>query len=395
MVRCLMPPSPHEICGLAAAPAPEKVVLDAQQVQRLADALMDQLLDALRLVIKGRHRGQDAGPQARGPAHQLQMPLVQRGLAHHEHQGPLLLEGDVRGPHQQVVVKGVGNGRESLDGAGGHQHAPVAEGAAGRGGGQVVHLVDPGGHGLDLLHGVLGFDGQVLGPGLAEDQVARLVQLGEHLQGLHPVDDPAGPGYAQYQRQRHLVLPHLLSSASSSPTKASPLAVICAMASWSRPSQWMPAVTTTLASRAAERASAVRLARASSLCPTQVKTEAVELVTEGSARLGRGAAMATAPMWGASPPQMQTSRSGPIQTAAACMLQLSALVFTMTVVMRPSLPPLVLYSYPLAGFYAGFLPHGPRPARLTGGTAEQGAQLIRSKRLDYSPPTRSWQAVLP
>ena len=69
--------------------------------QHVADATSDkiaQIVKGLRLLVKGWHGWQNDRSGFGRRRHIAQLNQIERGLAHHQHQRPLLLEADIGGP---------------------------------------------------------------------------------------------------------------------------------------------------------------------------------------------------------------------------------------------------------------------------------------------------------
>src|SRR5262245_57225867 len=66
---------------LEAAPARAQSVLDAQQIEHLADDVLQQIVDALRPVVEARARRHDRRAETREPQHVLEVDRRQRRLA--------------------------------------------------------------------------------------------------------------------------------------------------------------------------------------------------------------------------------------------------------------------------------------------------------------------------
>ena len=188
---------------LNALPALEQVVFDAELVEGAADGLVDDVHDRLGAVVEGRHRRQDDGAEFGGLDHELQVPLVERRLAGHQHQFALLLQGHVGGADEQVLREGIGYSGKRLHGAGRDQHAGGLERAAGDGGGQVLVAIDLGGQLAHVVEGIFGLDGEISHRRLADDEVGRVAELVQDLHHLDAVNDAGGAGYADDQGQGH------------------------------------------------------------------------------------------------------------------------------------------------------------------------------------------------
>jgi len=70
--------------GILVTPSWKQRVRDAQLVQRSGDPLINNVLQGLGLVIKGRHGRLDRRPIIRCPRHEFQMTFMQRCFPHHE-----------------------------------------------------------------------------------------------------------------------------------------------------------------------------------------------------------------------------------------------------------------------------------------------------------------------
>ena len=70
------------------------------QLTGTVDGLVDDIIQALRPMIKGRHRRHYHRPELRGLNQQSQMAEMERGLPHTEHQRTTLLQHDIGRPRQ-------------------------------------------------------------------------------------------------------------------------------------------------------------------------------------------------------------------------------------------------------------------------------------------------------
>jgi len=173
--------------ALGCSPAPKEIVFDFQVIQGLADALVNQIHDGFRFMVKGGHGGQNQSPQTCRLDHEFQMPLMQRGLSDHKHQWPSLLEGHIRCPYQEVVGKGVCHGGQGLDRAGDYDHAMAQERTACQGGCHVFQTVDDIGQCHHIFQGVIGFQGEIVSRGVTDNQVGFSAKGLQDLEGLHTV----------------------------------------------------------------------------------------------------------------------------------------------------------------------------------------------------------------
>jgi hypothetical protein len=65
-------------------------MLNLQVIKNLSNGLVNDVIDGLRLVIKGGYRGKEVGAHVGGHGHQPEMPFMKRGLPDHEDQFSLL-----------------------------------------------------------------------------------------------------------------------------------------------------------------------------------------------------------------------------------------------------------------------------------------------------------------
>ena len=112
-----MVPKRASLVGRAFRPHPALyfLMLDAEQIQRTANTLADQFLNAFRFGIKCRHRWKDDGASLGRAAHQFDMTGMIRGFTDHQDQTTPFLERNVGGPDDQVFRITVGDTRLCLD----------------------------------------------------------------------------------------------------------------------------------------------------------------------------------------------------------------------------------------------------------------------------------------
>src|SRR5437870_8963010 len=82
-------------------PAAEQRVLDAELIECLPDAVVDEIHERRRLLVEPGHRRQDHRARERELVHEAQVVRVERRLAHHQYQLASLLQVHVRGAHDE------------------------------------------------------------------------------------------------------------------------------------------------------------------------------------------------------------------------------------------------------------------------------------------------------
>src|SRR6266540_2515263 len=98
-----MVPFPVLVPSPCLTPPPtEQSMLDSQSVQNFADHKNDQLVDGLRMVVKGGHGGDDPYPHAGQLEQVFQVDLVEGGLPGDHHQGAPLLECHICAPLDEI-----------------------------------------------------------------------------------------------------------------------------------------------------------------------------------------------------------------------------------------------------------------------------------------------------
>ena len=80
---------------------------DAELVERLPHAVVDEVVDGLWKDVEAGHRRQDRRAVEGELVHRLEVAGMERGLADHEHERPALLQMDVGGADDEVVAERV------------------------------------------------------------------------------------------------------------------------------------------------------------------------------------------------------------------------------------------------------------------------------------------------
>ena len=88
---------------LSATPAPEKLVGDVEQIQCLADGVIDNIVDGFRTMVKGRNWRQEYRSGLCRKEHVAKMTGVERCLAHQQDQPPPFLEMNIGGPREKIA----------------------------------------------------------------------------------------------------------------------------------------------------------------------------------------------------------------------------------------------------------------------------------------------------
>lgn len=188
---------------LLLGPASKQGGPDADEIKGPAYGLIDEIGDGPGPVVEAGRWRHDHRPHLRRLEHQPQMSLMKRGFPNQKDEFPVLLEGNIGGADEEIVVIRMGNAREGLDGTGGDDHSHGFEGAAGDGGPEVGGVMDRPGEGMDAACGVVCLEGEDLFCGLRYDQVGFDFRLPEGLKQPHPVNCPACPGDAYDKPSGH------------------------------------------------------------------------------------------------------------------------------------------------------------------------------------------------
>ena len=118
---------------------------------------------------------------------------MQRRLAHEQYERLALLQADVRGPHEQCVVVGMGDSGEGFDRARCDDHRIDPEAARRDGCSEGPVVVHDLGQVLDVLQGHPRLEGERRQCTVADDEMALdAADHAEHLQQSGPVDRAAG-----------------------------------------------------------------------------------------------------------------------------------------------------------------------------------------------------------
>src|SRR5258706_10781271 len=128
--------------ALGTGPAPEELVLDAELVERLSDAVVHQVQERLRLLLEARDRREDDRPRERAFVHEAKVVRIERRLADHQHELPALFQMHVGRANDEVVVQRVRDRRHRPDAARGDEHAVRDERARGNRRGEILLVVN-------------------------------------------------------------------------------------------------------------------------------------------------------------------------------------------------------------------------------------------------------------
>jgi hypothetical protein len=159
--------------------------------------VVDDLVERLRTVVEGRHRGQHDGAHLSQSGQNAQVAEVQRRLPDHEDQRASFFERHVGSPGDERVGVAGGDGGRGLDGARRDDHAGSTKRPRGQRGADVLDVVAVVGQRFHVGHAVVGLLDQRALAGGGDDQVQLDVgRRAQHLQQADPVDRPAGAGDA-------------------------------------------------------------------------------------------------------------------------------------------------------------------------------------------------------
>ena len=116
-----------------SAPALHQLVLDPEMIEYAGHDEVDQVFDALGLVVEARVGGKNHRSRAREPQHVFQMQGGERRLARHQDQLAAFLERDIRRALDEVVREARGDRGQRAHGAGADHHGVGRVGARGDG----------------------------------------------------------------------------------------------------------------------------------------------------------------------------------------------------------------------------------------------------------------------
>jgi hypothetical protein len=167
----------------------------------------DEVVDLLRPVVEGGHRGQDHRAHLGQRGEHAQVAEMQRALAHHENERPAFLERHVGGARHQGVGHAVGHRGRGLDAARHDDHAVRLERTGRERGPDVPVAVPAGRERLHVGDGVLGLLDDGPPPRVGDDEVGLDVRdAPQELQEADAVDRARGPAqpddYALHSRNR-------------------------------------------------------------------------------------------------------------------------------------------------------------------------------------------------
>ena len=94
-------------------------------VQDPAREMVNKIANVDWIVVESRTCGQDSGSGLGQGEHVLEVDWVQGGFSGHNYQGPLFLEGNVRGPMDEVVAQPVADRGQAGHRAGANDHAAM------------------------------------------------------------------------------------------------------------------------------------------------------------------------------------------------------------------------------------------------------------------------------
>jgi len=106
--------------------------------QNSVGVFANEIVDRMRSEVEGGDDGEDGGSGVGGQAHVANVDLVQRSLAHAEHQRTLLFQANVGGSLDELSREAVGNLGQCAHAAWDHDHRVGGIGAAGNVGADVV-----------------------------------------------------------------------------------------------------------------------------------------------------------------------------------------------------------------------------------------------------------------
>src|SRR3954447_11943332 len=92
-------------------PSLDQVQMNPELIEDLHHCVVDQVLHGLWEMIESGYWRQDHATRRRHLLHEPQVPDVQGRLTDDQHEPPSLLQADVRGAGDQVVVVAVGDRR--------------------------------------------------------------------------------------------------------------------------------------------------------------------------------------------------------------------------------------------------------------------------------------------
>ena len=166
---------------------------------------VDDLLHRRRARVEGGHRRHHHRPHLGQREHRAQVPGVQGGLSHEEHEATTLLENDVGGAGEQRRSHPARDLRHGAHRARRDDHSERLERARGDGGADVPDGVTARCELLDLgrLAGGLVADRHLRRPRHHEVSIYR--HPGQDLKEPDPVDDPRGAAHPHHEALRGAV----------------------------------------------------------------------------------------------------------------------------------------------------------------------------------------------
>ena len=153
-------------------PAAGEIIVDIEEIQNSAHAVVDHIVQAFRARVEGRKRRGDDAAHLGDIEHILEMRPVKRRFSDHEHQTPALLERHVGGSGQEIAGHAGRDLGERLHRARGDHHAERAKGPGGRPGADIADRIGLISQSANVGRLQIGLIGQRHFGWLAHDQMA-------------------------------------------------------------------------------------------------------------------------------------------------------------------------------------------------------------------------------
>ena len=81
------------------------MMVDTELIKDFADNVINDILDCLRSVVKGSHRGQNRSTYFSKVRHEAKMPQMERSLPENNNEFSFFLERHIPSPYQEIRVE--------------------------------------------------------------------------------------------------------------------------------------------------------------------------------------------------------------------------------------------------------------------------------------------------
>ena len=99
------------------------MVVEAEKIEDFSDSVVDEVIDGFWMKVEGRNRREQDSAYSTCLEHQFDMAQMEWGFTDDQNEFSPLLEGDVCGPDQEILIKRVGNSRKAFNGTGNNYHS--------------------------------------------------------------------------------------------------------------------------------------------------------------------------------------------------------------------------------------------------------------------------------